>query len=74
MLLDARQGLAAMASDLVSFVRSRFLTMSLPDDTSPIDLLPLCWSKWPAGANPPEPVLLILDDQRGDGEGYGAER
>lgn len=25
-------------------------------------------------ANPPEPVLLILDDQRGDKEGYGVER
>jgi tetratricopeptide (TPR) repeat protein len=73
-LLDARQGLAAMASDLVSFVRSRFPAVSLPDDTSPIDLLPSCWSQWPAGATPPEPVLLILDDQRGDGEGYAAER
>jgi tetratricopeptide (TPR) repeat protein len=73
-LLDARQGLAAMASQLVSFVRGRFPEVSLPDDISPIELLPLCWSQWPAGANPPEPVLLILDDQRGDGEGYGAER
>jgi tetratricopeptide (TPR) repeat protein len=72
-LLDARQGLAAMASDLVSFVRSRFPAVNLPDDTSPIELLPSCWSQWPAGATPPEPVLLILDDQRGDGEGYGAE-
>jgi tetratricopeptide (TPR) repeat protein len=73
-LLDARQGLAAMAFELVSFVRSRFPELSLPDDTSPIDLLPSCWSQWPAGANPPEPVLLILDDQRGDGEGYAVER
>jgi hypothetical protein len=46
-LLDARQGLAAMASDLVSFVRSRFPAVNLPDDTSPIDLLPSCWSQWP---------------------------
>jgi tetratricopeptide (TPR) repeat protein len=63
-----------MASELVSFVRSRFPELSLPDDTSPIDLLPSCWSQWPAGANPPEPVLLILDDQRGDREGYAVER
>jgi tetratricopeptide (TPR) repeat protein len=74
LLFDARQGLAAMASQLVSFVRGRFPEVSLPDDTSPIDLLPSCWSQWPAGATPPEPVLLILDDQRGDGEGYDAER
>jgi tetratricopeptide (TPR) repeat protein len=73
-LLDARQGLTAMASQLVSFVRSRFPEVSLPDDISPIELLPLCWSQWPAGANPPEPVLLILDDQRGDAQGYAAEQ
>ena len=73
-LLDARQGLAAMASQLVSFVRGSFPEVSLPDDISPIELLPLCWSQWPAGAIPPESVLLILDDQRGDAQGYDAER
>jgi tetratricopeptide (TPR) repeat protein len=80
--LDARQGLAAMASQLVLFFRGTFAAVSLPDDKSPIELLPLCWSKWPANANPPEPVLLILDDQhgenlddqQGDKFGYGAER
>ena len=63
--LDARQGLAAMASQLVFYFRGSFTAVSLPDDKSPTELLPLCWRKWPAGANPPEPVLLILDDQRG---------
>ena len=80
--LDARQGLAAMASQLVFYFRGTFAAVSLPDDKSPTELLPLCWRKWPAGANPPEPVLLILDDQRGenlddqrgDKLGYGAER
>ncbi len=74
--LDARQGLVAMASQVVSFVRGTFPAVNLPDDQSksPIELLPLCWSQWPAGATPPEPVLLILDDQRGDAEGYAAER
>jgi len=74
--LDARQGLVAMASQVVSFVRGAFPAVNLPDDQSksPIELLPLCWSQWPAGATPPEPVLLILDDQRGDAEGYAAER
>ncbi len=46
----------------------------LPDDRSPIELVPLCWRQWPSGANPPESVLLILDDQPGDSRGYGAER
>ncbi|MFN9661287.1 MAG: hypothetical protein ACK6BC_13125, partial [Cyanobacteriota bacterium] len=74
--LDARQGLVAMASQVVSFVRSTFPEVNLPDDQSksPIELLPLCWSQWPAGATPPEPVLLILDDQRGEAEGYSDER
>ncbi|MFN7820660.1 MAG: tetratricopeptide repeat protein [Cyanobacteriota bacterium] len=72
--LDARQGLFTMASQVVSFVRGTFPEVRLPDDKSPIELLALCWSQWPAGATPPEPVLLILDDQRGDAEGYGAER
>jgi tetratricopeptide (TPR) repeat protein len=74
--LDARQGLVAMASQVVSFVRGTFPEVNLPDDQSksPIELLPLCWSQWPASANPPEPVLLILDDQRGDKGGYEAER
>ncbi|MFM8967728.1 MAG: hypothetical protein ACKOGI_07230, partial [Vulcanococcus sp.] len=80
--LDARQGLSAMAAQLVSFFRGRFPAVVLPDDTSPLELLPVCWSQWPASTTPPEPVLLILDDQRGenlpeaggDQEGYGAER
>ncbi|MFM8673510.1 MAG: hypothetical protein ACKOCA_00420, partial [Vulcanococcus sp.] len=80
--LDARQGLSAMAAQLVTFFRGRFPAVALPDDTSPLDLLPMCWSQWLASATPPEPVLLILDDQRGenlpgnqgDQEGYGAER
>ncbi|MFN9644880.1 MAG: tetratricopeptide repeat protein, partial [Cyanobacteriota bacterium] len=74
--LDARQGLVAMASQVVSFVRGTFPAVNLPEDQSksPIELLPLCWNQWPAGATPPEPVLLILDDQRGDAEGYAAER
>ncbi|MFM9104232.1 MAG: hypothetical protein ACKOPS_24135, partial [Cyanobium sp.] len=80
--LDARQGLSAMAAQLVTFFRGRFPAVALPDDTSPLDLLPVCWSQWPASTTPPEPVLLILDDQRGDNlpeaggdqEGYGAER
>ena len=80
--LDARQGLVAMASQLVTFFRGSFPKVALPDDKSPIELLPMCWSQWPAGTSPPEPVLLILDDQRGenlpeahgDQEGYAAER
>ncbi len=80
--LDARQGLAAMASQLVTFFRGAFPKVALPDDTSPTELLPVCWSQWPAGSDPPEPVLLILDDQRGenllddsgDTRGYAAER
>ncbi|MFN9644918.1 MAG: tetratricopeptide repeat protein, partial [Cyanobacteriota bacterium] len=74
--LDARQGLVAMASQVLSFVMGTFPAVNLPDDQSksPIELLPLCWNQWPAGATPPEPVLLILDDQRGDAEGYAAER
>ncbi|MFN9425612.1 MAG: tetratricopeptide repeat protein [Cyanobacteriota bacterium] len=72
--LDARQGLNAMALQLVTFFRGKFPGVSLPEDRSPTELLPVCWSQWPANANPPEPVLLILDDQRGDKEGYAAER
>jgi tetratricopeptide (TPR) repeat protein len=72
--LDARQGLNAMALQVVTFCRGVFPDLALPEDKSPTDLLPLCWSQWPAGANPPEPVLLILDDQRGDKGGYEAER
>ena len=72
--LDARQGLDAMALQVVTFCRGVFPDLTLPEDKSPADLLPLCWSQWPASANPPEPVLLILDDQRGDKGGYGAER
>ena len=80
--LDARQGLSAMAAQLVTFFRTRFPTVALPDDTSPLELLPVFWSQWPAGNTPPEPVLLILDDQRGENLpedegntlGYAAER
>jgi tetratricopeptide (TPR) repeat protein len=72
--LDARQGLDAMALQVVTFCRGVFPDLTLPEDKSPTDLLPLCWSQWPAGANPPEPVLLILDDQRGYKGGYEAER
>ena len=72
--LDARQGLNAMALQVVTFCRGVFPDLALPEDKSPTDLLPLCWSQWPASANPPEPVLLILDDQRGDKGGYEAER
>jgi tetratricopeptide (TPR) repeat protein len=80
--LDARQGLAAMASQLVTFFRGNFPKVALPEDKSPTELLTWCWSQWPAGSTPPEPVLLILDDQRGenlpeeqgDTLGYAAER
>jgi hypothetical protein len=72
--LDARQGLNAMALQVVTFCRGVFPDLALPEDKSPADLLPLCWSQWPVSANPPEPVLLILDDQRGDKGGYEAER
>ncbi|MFN9548392.1 MAG: tetratricopeptide repeat protein, partial [Cyanobacteriota bacterium] len=72
--LDARQGLSAMASQLVLFFRLTFPTLHLPEDISPIELLPLCWNQWPAGSHPPDPVLLILDDQPGDTEGYNAEQ
>ena len=72
--LDARQGLDAMALQVVTFFRGVFPDLALPEDKSPTDLLPLCWSQWPASANPPEPALLILDDQRGDKGGYEAER
>jgi tetratricopeptide (TPR) repeat protein len=72
--LDARQGLDAMALQVVTFFRGVFPDLALPEDKSPTELLPLCWSQWPASANPPEPVLLILDDQRGDKGGYEAER
>ena len=72
--LDARQGLDAMALQVVTFFRGVFPDLAIPEDKSPTDLLPLCLSQWPASANPPEPVLLIVDDQRGDKGGYEAER
>jgi tetratricopeptide (TPR) repeat protein len=72
--LDAHQGLDAMALQVVTFFRGVFPDLALPEDKSPTELLPLCWSQWPASASPPEPVLLILDDQRGDKGGYEAER
>jgi len=70
--LDARQGFEGMALEVISFVRGQFPAL-IPDEGEPKDLLPLCWSLWPATTNPPEPVLLILDDQLGTAEGYGAE-
>jgi hypothetical protein len=72
--LDARQGLDAMALQVVTFCRGVFPDLALPEDKSPADLLPLCWSQWPVSANPPEPVLLILNDQRGDANFYSDER
>jgi tetratricopeptide (TPR) repeat protein len=71
-----------MASQLITFFRGAFPKVALPDDKSPIELLPVCWSQWPAGTSPPETVLLILDDQRGENLpevegntlGYAAER
>jgi tetratricopeptide (TPR) repeat protein len=72
--LDARQGLEAMAQQVITFFRGVFPEVALPEDRSPMELLAVCWSQWPASATPPEPVLVILDDQRGDKEGYGAER
>ena len=72
--LDARQGLEDMALQVVSYFCGVFPDLALPIDKDPTELLPVCWSQWPSGANPPEPVLLILDDQRGDKEGYGVER
>ncbi|MEB3335178.1 MAG: tetratricopeptide repeat protein [Cyanobacteriota bacterium] len=72
--LDAHQGLSAMASQVVAFFRGAFPGVALPRDTSPPDLLPFCWRQWPAATLPPEPVLLLLDDHRGDQEGYAVER
>ena len=72
--LDAHQGLNALPEQVVTFCRGVFPDLELPADKSTTDLLPLCWSQWPASANPSEPVLLILDDQRGDKGGYEAER
>lgn len=51
--LDARQGLEAMALQVVTFFRGRFPDVSLPEDRSPTELLPVCWSQWPANARPP---------------------
>jgi len=51
--LDARQGLDTMALQVVTFFRGAFPDLALPEDKSPTDLLPLCWSQWPASANRP---------------------
>ena len=72
--LDASQGLEAIALQVITFFRGVFPEVSLPEDLSPINLIPVCWSQWHSGANPTEPVLLILDDQRGDKDGYAVER
>jgi tetratricopeptide (TPR) repeat protein len=71
---DARLGVETIAKHLVVFFRSSFPSVSLPEDKNPLELLPFCWSQWPSTANPPEPVLIILDDQQpGDGAS-GLER
>jgi tetratricopeptide (TPR) repeat protein len=72
-LLDARQGYEGMAAEVISFVRGRFPDL-LPDKGPPEELLPLCWSQWPAAGSPPEPVLLLLDDLPGDGAGVDSAR
>lgn len=71
--LDARQGLEAMRLELISFFRANFPNVTLPDDRSPSELLPLCWNQWPAPSKAHEPVLLILDDLPGQSVGYQSE-
>jgi hypothetical protein len=70
--LDGRQGFEAMATELIGFVRRSFADL-LPKEGSPEELLGLCWNRWPAAANPPEPVLLVLDDLPGSAEGQSSE-
>ena len=70
--LDGRQGFEAMATELIGFVRRSFADL-LPKEGSPEELLGLCWNRWPAAANPPEPVLLVLDDQPGNKDGKRSE-
>ena len=70
--LDGRQGFEAMATELIGFVRRSFADL-LPKEGSPEALLGLCWNRWPAAANPPEPVLLVLDGLPGSAEGQSSE-
>ena len=70
--LDGRQGFEAMATELIGFVRRSFADL-LPKEGSPEELLGLCWNRWPARANPPEPVLLVLDDLPGSAGGQSSE-
>ena len=71
--LDARQGFDVMAGEVISFVRGKF-PGQIPDEGDPKDLLQQCWSLWPATSTPAEAVLLILDDQIGNADGYEAEQ
>ena len=75
--LDARQGYELMATEVISFVRSRFHgvvpvragTNDLPTE----ELLARCWNLWPHEKDPPEPVLLIFDGQGSDAESQAIE-
>lgn len=75
--LDARQGFERMAAEIISFVRSHFPgVVPLPGESESLpleELLGLCWNFWPHEMDPPEPVLLILDDQVGNAEGHDNE-
>ncbi len=42
--LNARQGLEAMAQQVVTCFRGLFPEGGLPEDRSPTELLPVCWS------------------------------
>jgi tetratricopeptide (TPR) repeat protein len=70
--VDARQGFEGMAAQVIAFVRGTFPEL-LPEKGPPDELLPLCWSQWPAAAAEPEPVLLLLDDLPSDAEGAKSE-
>ena len=70
--VDARQGFDGMAAQVIAFVRGTFPVL-LPEKGPPEELLPLCWSQWPAAAAEPEPVLLLLDDLPSDADGAKSE-
>jgi tetratricopeptide (TPR) repeat protein len=70
--VDARQGFEGMAAQVIAFVRGTFPEL-LPEKGPPEELLPLCWSQWPAAAAEPEPVLLLLDDLPSDADGAKSE-
>ena len=70
--VDARQGFDGMAAQVIAFVRGTFPEL-LPEKGPPDELLPLCWSQWPAAAAEPEPVLLLLDDLASDADGAKSE-